>query len=101
MASIAQGVFVILTLLFLAPLFANLPSAALGAIVITAVVFGLFKIPEMRRLWRLSPTEFWLAMAALLGVLTFGTLQGVFHWRRPVAALVGVAHLTSGDPSAR
>ena len=77
-ASLAQGVFVILTLLFLAPLFANLPSAALGAIVITAVVFGLFKIKEMRRLRRLSRTEFWLAMAALLGVLTFGTLAGVF-----------------------
>lgn len=77
-ASLAQGVFVILTLLFLAPLFANLPSAALGAIVITAVVFGLFKVKEMRRLLKLSRTEFWLAMAALLGVLTFGTLAGVF-----------------------
>jgi MFS superfamily sulfate permease-like transporter len=77
-ASLAQGVFVILTLLFLAPLFANLPSAALGAIVITAVVFGLFKVKEMRRLRRLSRVEFWLAMAALLGVLTFGTLPGVF-----------------------
>jgi SulP family sulfate permease len=77
-ASLAQSVFVILTLLFLAPLFANLPTAALGAIVITAVVFGLFKVKEMRRLRRLSRVEFWLAMAALLGVLTFGTLPGVF-----------------------
>ncbi len=77
-SSLAQGVFVILTLLFLAPLFANLPQAALGAIVITAVMFGLFKVPEMRRLAQLSRTEYWLAMAALLGVLTFGTLQGVF-----------------------
>lgn len=77
-ASLAQGVFVILTLLFLAPLFANLPQAALGAIVITAVVFGLFKVKEMRRLARLSRTEFWLAMAALLGVLSVGTLAGVF-----------------------
>jgi MFS superfamily sulfate permease-like transporter len=31
-------------------LFANLPQAALGAIVITVVVFGLFKVREMRRL---------------------------------------------------
>ncbi|OGO37209.1 MAG: hypothetical protein A2W35_01995 [Chloroflexi bacterium RBG_16_57_11] len=62
--------FVILTLLFLTPLFAYLPQAALGAIVITAVVFGLFKVAAMRRLARLSRTEFWLAMAALLGVLT-------------------------------
>ena len=78
LASIAQGIFVILTLLLLAPLFANLPSAALGAIVITAVVFGLFKVKEMRRLLRLARTEFWFALAALLGVLTFGTLPGVF-----------------------
>lgn len=77
-ASLVQGVFVILTLLFLAPLFADLPQAALGAIVITAVVFGLFKIEAMKRLYRLSRVEFWLAMAALLGVLTFGTLPGVF-----------------------
>ena len=77
-SSLAQAVFVILTLIFLAPLFANLPQAALGAIVITAVVFGLFKVAAMRRLARLSRTEFWLAMAALLGVLTFGTLPGVF-----------------------
>ncbi len=41
MASLAQGVFVILTLLILAPLFADLPEAVLGAIVIEAVVFGL------------------------------------------------------------
>jgi MFS superfamily sulfate permease-like transporter len=78
LASLAQGGFVILTLLFLAPLFANLPKAALAAIVIQAVAFGLWKIPEMRRLRRLSRLDFWLALAALLGVLTFGTLQGVF-----------------------
>ena len=78
LASLAQGVFVILTLLFLAPLFANLPKTALAAIVIQAVAFGLWKIPEMRRLRVLSRIDFWLALAALLGVLTFGTLQGVF-----------------------
>lgn len=48
------------------------------AIVITAVVFGLFKVKAMKYLYRLSRVEFWLAMAALLGVLTFGTLAGVF-----------------------
>jgi MFS superfamily sulfate permease-like transporter len=77
-ASLAQGGFVVLTLLFLAPLFADLPQAALGAIVIQAVAFGLWKIPEMRRLWRLARAEFRIAAAALLGVLIFGTLQGVF-----------------------
>ena len=77
MASIAQGVALILTLLFLAPLFSHVPLAVLGAVIIEVMVFGLWKIPAMRRLWRLARTEFWLAMAALLGVLTFGLLQGV------------------------
>jgi high affinity sulfate transporter 1 len=77
-ASLVQGGLVIVTLLFLAPLFSNLPQAALGAIVIQAVAFGLWKIAEMGRLWRLDRVEFWLAAAALVGVITFGTLAGVF-----------------------
>jgi high affinity sulfate transporter 1 len=77
MSSLAQGVFVILTLLFLAPLFADLPEAVLGAIVIEAVVFGLMDLKSMKRIYRLNRTEFWVGMAALLGVLTFGTLNGV------------------------
>ena len=40
LSSLAQGGFVVLTLLFLAPLFANLPKAALAAIVIQAVAFA-------------------------------------------------------------
>ncbi len=77
MASLAQGVFVILTLLFLAPLFADLPEAVLGAIVIEAVIFGLMDVKALKRVYRLNRTEFWVGIIALLGVLTFGTLQGV------------------------
>ena len=77
MASLAQGVFVILTLLFLAPLFADLPEAVLGAIVIEAVVFGLMDVKALKRVYRLNRTEFWVGIIALLGVLTFGTLKGV------------------------
>ena len=76
-ASLAQGVFVILTLLFIAPLFADLPEAVLGAIVIQAVVFGLMDVKAMKRVYRLNRSEFWVGTIALLGVLTFGTLQGV------------------------
>ncbi len=77
MASLAQGVFVILTLLFLAPLFADLPEAVLGAIVIEAVIFGLMDVKALKRIYRLNRTEFWVGTIALLGVLTFGTLKGV------------------------
>jgi high affinity sulfate transporter 1 len=76
-ASIALGIFLILTLQFLAPLFSHVPQAVLAAVVITAIVFSILRFRAMRRLWRLSRTEFWLAMAALLGVLAFGILEGV------------------------
>jgi MFS superfamily sulfate permease-like transporter len=70
MASLAQGIFVILTLLFLAPLFADLPQAVLGAIVIEAVVFGLMDVKALKRIYRLNRIEFWVGTIALLGVLT-------------------------------
>jgi high affinity sulfate transporter 1 len=77
MSSLAQGIFVILTLLILAPLFADLSEAVLGAIVIEAVVFGLMDVKTMKLIYRLNRTEFWVGTIALFGVLTFGTLQGV------------------------
>jgi len=48
----------------------------LAAIVIFAVT-SLFKLAELRRLWRLHRGEFLVAIAALLGVLGAGLLQGV------------------------
>ncbi len=78
-SSLAQGALVILTFLFLAPLFANLPEAVLGAIVIQAVVFGLMDVKAMKRIYRLNRTEFWVGIIALLSVLSFGTLQGVIN----------------------
>ena len=76
MASLFQALLVLLTMLFLAALFTDLPQAVLGAIVISAVL-PLIEWGEFKRLWRVQRAEFWLAMAALVGVLTFGTLQGV------------------------
>jgi MFS superfamily sulfate permease-like transporter len=76
-ASLTTGVLVILTLLFLAPLFSYLPKAVLAAIIIDAVVFGMMNVKEMRRLRRVARVDFWIAMAAILGVLTAGVLAGV------------------------
>jgi sulfate permease, SulP family len=67
---------VLLTLLFLLPLFFNLPSAALSAIVIQAMC-GLLNFAYLKRLFRIDRAEFAYAMAALLGVLVLGILQGV------------------------
>ena len=40
-------------------------------------VTGLFKLSELRRLWRFSRAEFGVAAASLLGVLGSGLLRGV------------------------
>ena len=77
-SSLAQGGFVILTLLFLAPIFSKLPEAVLGAIIIEAVTLGMMDVGEMKRLAKVKRYEFVAALAALLGVMTFGILQGVF-----------------------
>ena len=76
-ASLTTGVVVVLTLLFLAPLFSELPKAVLAAIIIQAVVGGMMDLPEMQRLYRVMRSDFWIAVAALVGVLSAGVLAGV------------------------
>jgi SulP family sulfate permease len=76
-SSLTTGALIILTLLFLAPLFSDLPKAVLAAVIIEAVVMGMMDIPEMRRLYHVARVDFWIAIAAILGVLTSGVLVGV------------------------
>ncbi len=76
-ASLTTGVLIILTLLFLAPLFSGLPKAVLAALIIDAVVFGMMDVPEMRRLYRVARVDFYIAVAAIIGVLSAGVLAGV------------------------
>ena len=76
-ASLVTGVIIILTLLILAPLFSALPKAVLGALIIDAVVFGMMNVAEMKRLHYVARVDFWIAVAAILGVLTAGVLAGV------------------------
>ena len=77
LASLISGVTVLLTLLFLAPLFSDLPKPVLAALIIEAVVMGMMNVPEMRRLARVQRFDFWIAIAAILGTLLFGVLAGV------------------------
>ena len=88
-----SGVFVavltVLTLLFLTDLFEDLPEATLAAVVIAAVV-ELVDVEALRRLWRVhsaeldsiygpaSRADLIAAVAAMLGVLVFDTLPGLF-----------------------
>jgi sulfate permease, SulP family len=76
-ASLITGVLVLATLIVLAPLFSHLPKAVLGAVIIDAVVFGMIDIAELRRLYRVTRFDFWVAVAAIIGVLSAGVLAGV------------------------
>ena len=38
---------------------------------------GMMDLPEMRRLFRVARVDFWIAVAAILGVLSSGVLAGV------------------------
>jgi sulfate permease, SulP family len=61
---------------FLTDMLRNLPQPVLAAVVLMAVA-SLFNVKELRRLWRVHRSEFFIAMAALLGVLWAGLLEGV------------------------
>jgi SulP family sulfate permease len=76
-ASLITGGLVLATLLVLAPLFSDLPVAVLGAVIIDAVVFGMIDVAELRRLYRVTRFDFWVAVAAIIGVLSVGVLAGV------------------------
>lgn len=76
-SSLTTGGLVLATLVVLAPLFSDLPTAVLGAVIIDAVVFGMIDVHELRRLYRVTRFDFWIAAAAILGVLSVGVLAGV------------------------
>ena len=77
LASLTSGAIVLLTLVFLAPLFSDLPKPVLAALIIEAVVMGMMDVPEMRRMARVQRFDFWIAMAAIAGTLLLGVLAGV------------------------
>jgi MFS superfamily sulfate permease-like transporter len=74
--SLINAALVFLTLLFVLPLFFNLPNAVLAAVVIQAMS-GLLNFAYLRQLFRFDRSEFAYAMVALFGVLVLGLLQGV------------------------
>lgn len=63
-------------LLFLGPLLAKMPTAALGALVVFAAV-KLIDLAGFRRLLSFRRREFLLALACLAGVVALDILYGV------------------------
>ncbi len=94
------GALVVALLLVVAPaLLRHLPSAALAAVVIAALI-ALFEIADLRRIWRIQRWEFWLSLACTAGVVVFGAIPGIAialaiaiaeflwdAWRPPTAVL--------------
>ncbi|MCS6848984.1 MAG: SulP family inorganic anion transporter [Anaerolineae bacterium] len=76
MSGVVTAGLVAITLLFLSPLFANLPNAVLGALVILSVV-GLLDVPRLMAIYRARRADFLLAIAALAGVLLSDVLTGL------------------------
>ncbi|HEY7343303.1 MAG TPA: sulfate permease [Ktedonobacterales bacterium] len=75
-AGVVGAAVIVLMLLFVPGLLRNLPQPTLAAVVIAASI-SLADIPGLVRLWRQRPTEFFLAIAAFLGVALLGVLQGI------------------------
>jgi high affinity sulfate transporter 1 len=102
LSSIVVFCFLVVTMLFLMPLFHDLPEAVLGAIVIAAVSH-LVDVGALRRLRRSDRTDFVLAILCFAGVLVFGLLIGlaiavivsmlalVYRAYRPTSAVLGRA----------
>ena len=75
-APIAASAFLVLTLLFLTPLFRDLPEAVLGAIVVFAVRHML-NVREILRFARIRRNSLGMILPALFGVLILGVLTGL------------------------
>ncbi|WP_299710192.1 SulP family inorganic anion transporter [uncultured Tenacibaculum sp.] len=74
-AFISAGL-VVLTLLYLTPVFYFLPKTVLAAIIIVAV-FRLVNIKEAKFLWKANILDFWLLMSTFFSTLFFGIEYGI------------------------
>ncbi len=76
MAAIATAATVIVTLVFLAPLFSQLPQAALGALVFVAAI-GLVDVASVRTIFTVQRRDGVLCLIAALAVVSLGALDGI------------------------
>jgi high affinity sulfate transporter 1 len=76
LSSLVSAGVILAVVVFLAPLLRNLPTAVLGAIVLSSIL-GLFNFREFRRYYRQRKADFILAITALLGVITTSVMIGL------------------------
>jgi sulfate permease, SulP family len=87
-ASLVTASAAVATMLLLAPLLGLLPNATLAAVVIVYSV-GLIQPMEFLAIRKVRTMEFRWAIIAALGVLIFGTLQGIVV--AIIVSLIGLA----------
>jgi high affinity sulfate transporter 1 len=75
-ASVTAALLMVMVLLFLTRPLERVPTSALAAVVVGAVV-RLIEIRSLRALWRIRRTEFAIAMATIIGAVAVGLLQGI------------------------
>ena len=76
LAAIVTALLVIITLLFLTPLFYYLPKAVLAAIILVAV-YGLIDIKTARHLFRLKAVDGWTLVLTFIATLVLGVELGI------------------------
>ena len=76
LASIISAVLIIVTLLFLTPLFYNLPKTILASVIMVAV-FGLIDYKEAFHLLKSNKTDFWMLITTFIATLSFGIEIGI------------------------
>ncbi len=76
LSSIVSAALIILTLLFLTPLFYYLPQAILASVIMVAV-FGLIDFKEPLQLWKSNKSDFWMLLITFFATLAYGIGQGI------------------------
>ncbi|MGI5925481.1 MAG: SulP family inorganic anion transporter [Lentisphaeria bacterium] len=76
LAAVFTAALVLLTMLFLTPLFTHLPNAVLAAIIMSAVI-GLIDFQEARRLFTVKKADGWIFVVTFLVTLGLGMDKGL------------------------
>jgi sulfate permease, SulP family len=106
LASIITGLIVLLTVMFLTPLFTFLPRAVLAAIVMMAIL-GLLDFGTFRRVWAYRRSDAWSLVITFVAVVLLGielgiiigvaTSIGLYLWRTSHPAIVELGLIQGTD----
>ena len=76
LSTIISSILILLTLLFLTPLFYFLPKTILAAVILVAVG-SLLKWKEAKQLWHVDRKDFWMLVVTFIGTLVLGIGPGI------------------------